>query len=159
MTDETADTNRPLNLILDCRESVQIAATRFQRVRHGLSNFGHDRAVKQWHVAVLAYRREIAKYSNNRNIKEEWREEIDAVEKSLHEIGQMELAVEPKTEWQFNPNTQTEEPKRVEKPHHFEPNELIAIMRQLDKCVSALGFDAPAETQPEIFGVDPDFDG
>jgi hypothetical protein len=151
---------RPLRLILEVREEVVQALTRYEASRQGLYNgTSQDELVKKWHVRVMAYYHELKRYQHTPNIGDLWREPIDRLDEmtspeqdppSLHGLERYQLQDYVVQEEQFDSQAQTTITKEVTKPFQFSPRQLLAVTERLDRCASELGFDVtPATPTPE----------
>jgi hypothetical protein len=151
---------RPLRLILEVREEVVQALTRYEAARQGLyDGTSKDELVKKWHVRVMAYYHELKRYQHTPNIGDLWREPIARLEQltgpkqdppSLHDLEAYQLQDRIVREDRFDSQAQTTVTEEVTKPYRFNPRQLLAITERLDRCASELGFDVtPATPTPE----------
>ncbi len=149
---------RPVNIILDVRVAVAQSATNYQAALHGLIEKDKSALRKEWHVQVLAYYREISRYSSKNNISDMWHEpdpELDSEDgnqMSLEEIRDLQFESDIiKTEVYDNRNKTTKIVEQ-ERMTTFPPETLMSITAKLDRCVAALGFDAAVRRELPTFG-------
>lgn len=152
----TETNSRPLNIILDVRVAVAQAATNYQAALHGLVDNSEDELRKEWHVQVLAYYREISRHSSQNNITDLWTEHDDDLGCSLADISGMQFKSEPVKIEQYDPRNKTTRIVERERIAAFEAEVLMSITAKLDKCVSALGFDADVKRQLPYFSYKED---
>jgi hypothetical protein len=158
---------RSLRLILDTRESVITAVNRYAMAMHGLADLNESKLRRNWHVRVMAYWRELARYQHTPNLKGVWTDPIKRLEDSVNDddqravsdggssmsladVGahQLEKTTQPTT--QFDPDLQASVKTTQSTPVVFSEDELLAITAKLDHCASELGFDVtPATPTPE----------
>jgi hypothetical protein len=159
MKNDAPETTRPLNMILDVREQVVTSKTQFLAHQHGiLPRRDADTLQRKWHVQVLSYRQELARYRNRKQIREMWTEDIGDLDISLAEIKDAEFSTQDRVVEQFDPDTQQRRKVTQSEMFVFSPEQLVEITAKLDDCASALGFDVSVESEPEVFGVDPDWE-
>jgi hypothetical protein len=158
---------RPLRLILEVREEVVQALTRYEAARQGLYNgTDKDELVKKWHVRVMAYYHELKRYRHSPNIENLWRRPIKRLDDmtpenqrppSLEDLQQYQLQDYVAREDTFDPESRATVTEEVTKPYRFGPRQLLAITDRLDRCASELGFDVTPST-PTPDDADSDYD-
>lgn len=151
------DLQRPVNIILDVRVAVAQSCTNYQAALHGLIGKDKRELRKEWHVQVLAYYREISRYSSKDNISDMWHEvdpklgSHDGEHRSLAGIWDEQFKNEIIETEEYDNRMNTTKTVKEKRMATFEPKILMNITAKLDECVIALGFDAAVKT---VMGVD-----
>jgi len=168
MSDDDDRGQRSLRLILDTRESVVTAVNSYAMALHGLADHDQSKLRRNWHVRVMAYWREIARYQHTPNLRDIWNEPIKRLDAStddgeqavsdgggamsLADVGVHQLSTTKQPTTQFDPDLQAPVQKTQSTPVVFSQDELLAITAQLDHCASELGFDVSPDRQLPWYG-------
>lgn len=152
------DLERPVNIILDVRVAVAQSCTNYQAALHGLIESDKSALRKEWHVQVLAYYREISRYSSKDNIADMWQEvdpklgSHDGKDRSLAKIWKEQFEKETVEREVYDNRMNRTKRIKEDRMTTFEPKTLMNITAKLDECVIALGFDAAVKREMPHFG-------
>lgn len=164
--DDEPSGQRSLRVILDTREAVVTAVNRYAMSMHGLAGGDLSKLRRNWHVRVMAYWRELARYQHTPNLKGVWDTPIKPLDAStdddqravsdggesmsLADVGADQLSTTTQPTTTFDSELQARVQTTETTPLVFSEDELLAITAQLDRCASELGFDVtPATPTPE----------
>jgi hypothetical protein len=152
MSNNSPETNRPLELILDVREHVVSSAAQYQAQQHGIIERDPETVQRKWHVQVLSYYRELKRYQHRSIIEGKWHETIEGFDDlTLADIEDIQFETRQHVTEEFDPDTQQRKRVKTAEMAVFSPQELVQITAKLDECASKLGFDVSTEEQRPIY--------